>query len=261
MRVIVSHFYNEEYLLPWWLSHHSKMFDHGVLINNHSTDRSVEICRQMVPTWDIVTSENTRFEAILCDFEVMKHEARFPGAWKIALTTTEFIKSANLEALESYAVANGATAVRLAGAIMADGDPSHAPVQSCSLLDQKNRGVWESEFDFFSADITALTGPTRSRLYHCYQIGAYTPGRHGSHLPGQIAAPRELAAILWYAYSPWTALFKQRKLQIKATQSPHDIAFGWGAQHGDSLDRLEANRLKVCRYSQELYPVAPIVRR
>ena len=126
MRVIFSHFYNEEYLLPWWLSHHSKMFDHGVLINNHSTDRSVEICRQMVPTWDIVMSENTRFEAILCDFEIMKHEARFSGAWKIALNITEFIKSARSGSAGSYAVANRATAVHLAGAIMADGNPSHA---------------------------------------------------------------------------------------------------------------------------------------
>ena len=38
-------FYNEEYLLPWWLAHHTKLFDHGILINKGSTDRSVEICK------------------------------------------------------------------------------------------------------------------------------------------------------------------------------------------------------------------------
>ena len=42
---VISHFYNEEYLLPWWLAHHTKLFDHGILINKGSTDRSVEICK------------------------------------------------------------------------------------------------------------------------------------------------------------------------------------------------------------------------
>ncbi|MBJ3789276.1 glycosyltransferase family 2 protein, partial [Bacillus sp. OA1] len=44
-KTIISHFYNEEYLLPWWLMHHTKIFDHGILINRGSTDRSVEICK------------------------------------------------------------------------------------------------------------------------------------------------------------------------------------------------------------------------
>ena len=43
-------FYNEEYLLPWWLMHHTKIFDHGILINRGSTDRSVEICKLLAPT-------------------------------------------------------------------------------------------------------------------------------------------------------------------------------------------------------------------
>ena len=33
MRVVVSHFFNEAYLLPWWLRHHRDVFDHGVLID------------------------------------------------------------------------------------------------------------------------------------------------------------------------------------------------------------------------------------
>ena len=49
-RTVISHFYNEEYLLPWWLMHHTKIFDHGILINRGSTDRSVEICKLFAPT-------------------------------------------------------------------------------------------------------------------------------------------------------------------------------------------------------------------
>ncbi|MEW9106591.1 glycosyltransferase family 2 protein, partial [Paenibacillus sp.] len=51
MRILISHFYNEEYLLPWWLKHHAPLFDHGILINRGSTDRSVDICKQLVPHW------------------------------------------------------------------------------------------------------------------------------------------------------------------------------------------------------------------
>ena len=90
-RIVISHFYNEAYLLPWWLKHHREMFDHGVLIDYASTDDSVAICRELVPDWEVIPSENAHFSALLCDFEVMKHEQRFPDAWKIALNTTEFL--------------------------------------------------------------------------------------------------------------------------------------------------------------------------
>ena len=36
-KTITAVFYNEEYLLPWWLMHHKQYFDHGVLINYAST--------------------------------------------------------------------------------------------------------------------------------------------------------------------------------------------------------------------------------
>ena len=36
-RVVISHFFNEAYLLPWWLKHHREIFDHGVLIDTVET--------------------------------------------------------------------------------------------------------------------------------------------------------------------------------------------------------------------------------
>lgn len=47
---VISHFYNEEYLLPWWLNHHKNIFDNGILINYGSTDKSVEIIKSICPT-------------------------------------------------------------------------------------------------------------------------------------------------------------------------------------------------------------------
>ena len=114
-RVVISHFFNEAYLLPWWLKHHREMFDHGVLIDWSSTDGSADICRQLAPSWEVVPSENAHFAAILCDFEVMKHEARFPDAWKIALNTTEFLVAPALAHMEATLERHELTAVRLPG--------------------------------------------------------------------------------------------------------------------------------------------------
>ena len=61
MKTVISHFYNEEYLLPFWLKHHKKYFDHGILINYHSTDKSVEIIKEICPDWEIINTEYEEF--------------------------------------------------------------------------------------------------------------------------------------------------------------------------------------------------------
>jgi hypothetical protein len=62
-KTIICHFYNEEYLLPWWLNHHKKIFNDGLMINYGSTDRSVELIKQICPTWKIVDTKNEYFGA------------------------------------------------------------------------------------------------------------------------------------------------------------------------------------------------------
>ena len=61
-------------MLPWFLNHHKQIFDHGVMIDYHSTDRSVEIIKSICPAWEIVTSRNNDFQADNIDTEVMEIE-------------------------------------------------------------------------------------------------------------------------------------------------------------------------------------------
>jgi hypothetical protein len=89
-KTVTLHFYNEEYMLPWWLNHHKKYFDHGVLINYHSTDRSVEVIKEICPDWDIVTSRNQDFGVTGLDNEIMDIEANIDG-WRMSLSVTEFL--------------------------------------------------------------------------------------------------------------------------------------------------------------------------
>src|SRR5262245_52269241 len=90
MLTLISHFYNEEDLLPHWLKHHVEMFDRGVMIDYASTDNSVDVIRQLAPHWEIRQSRNHYFEAVAVDLEVMDIETACEG-WKMALNTTEFL--------------------------------------------------------------------------------------------------------------------------------------------------------------------------
>ena len=254
-RVVISHFFNEAYLLPWWLKHHREIFDHGVLIDWNSTDGSADICRQLAPNWEVVPSENAHFAAILCDFEVMKHEARFPGAWKIALNATEFLVAPELSLMEASMQQHGLTGVRLPGAIMVDDSPGQAPDPNVPLMQQKACGIWEETFDFRAQAIPGFSGPTRSRIYHRYVIGAYTPGRHASHLPGQIAGNRELGSIWWYGFSPWTEAFKARKLHIATRRDAFDKRHGLGIQHETGRAELEHRWSRLRAASAPLFPI------
>ena len=70
-KTIISNIWNEEYLLPWWLNHHKDLFDHGIIMDYQSTDSSVEIIKDICPTWEVVTPTNPH------DFSVMNNEENF----------------------------------------------------------------------------------------------------------------------------------------------------------------------------------------
>lgn len=86
---VVTHIYNEEFLLPFWIRHHLKRFDHGVVINYASTDKSKAIIENLAPTWTVIESPFADFDAAKLDELVESIEANIEGV-KIALTTTEF---------------------------------------------------------------------------------------------------------------------------------------------------------------------------
>jgi hypothetical protein len=90
MKTVMTHFYNEEYLLPWWLNHHKKYFDHGIMINYQSSDNSVNLIKEICPTWEIIDTKNDSFGAAEVDKEVMDIEKSLSG-WRIVLNTTEFL--------------------------------------------------------------------------------------------------------------------------------------------------------------------------
>lgn len=213
---VLCHFYNEEYLLPFWLKHHRSMFTHGILIDYHSTDRSVEIIRELCPTWDVRTSRNAVFQADLVDHEVMDIEACIQG-YKIALNVTEFLVASkpfdrtdlsNCFRIEAYIVIPDSTMT----------DPSD-DVQFWRPIDTL---AYQSERGY--------------RALHSHQRGCYSTGRHSTH---HLTHPIDHLFILWCGFYPWNARTIQRKLQIQHRIPDSDKACGNGHQHLWGVERME----------------------
>lgn len=235
MTTVIVHFFNEEYLLPWWLDHHRGMFDHGILIDYHSTDRSVAICRHMVPNWEIRTSRNANFDAVACDQEVMEIEQSISG-WKIALNVTEFLCCNDLRWMVGAAQQQNHRALKTRGVVMVDppGFDYAPPTPGLPLVRQRFHGYFE--------DIHHVPQPPpfRSRLLHAHPNGAYTPGRHTTAHPG-VPYVNGLM-LLWFGFSPWTEENLRRKLQIQTRIPESDKKLGRGYQHIADAAKLETMR-------------------
>ena len=222
MRTLISHFYNEEYLLPFWIKHHRDIFDNAILINYKSTDNSVHLIKKLAPsTWKIVDSTNENFDAHLCDLEVMQYEKMFDG-WKMALNVTEFFVCPNLELIEQECKKNNLNGFRTSGLVIVDNQDGSEINPNISLTDQKRFGFLESSFDFDAEKLQWYTGPSRSRIYHRCKSGMYFPGRHKSFLP-KIPHTINSAYTMWYGFSPWNQEFLKRKIQISQRLNPDDI--------------------------------------
>ncbi|HEX8845209.1 MAG TPA: glycosyltransferase family 2 protein [Pyrinomonadaceae bacterium] len=229
MLTLLSHFYNEELLMPYWLKHHYPLFDHGVLIDYASTDRSVEIARELAPGWEIIASRNEDFAAVACDAEVMEIERRFSG-WKICLNTTEFLVYPGLrEFLASFERENPEIpAAALTGYIVLADPPRGRwnPLNpELPLLQQCHYGVHD------------LAGSLRRwRYVHRAPDGAYAVGRHDTAHAWRSAPDGGIAHFL---YAPWPEA-RARKLQIQRRMTESDRQLGLGFHHFVTPQELDS---------------------
>ena len=210
---LVSHIYNEEYLLPFWLQHHKTIFKDAIIIDYNSTDRSCDIIREYCPNWKIIKSQNTTFDAHAADNEVMRIESSVE-CYKIVLNITEFFLISN-------------------HVIVEDG-------LNCFNIPMLNAASSKEDFfpktlkDFFSG-IEKISYKTSniyrgaSRFLHNYKTGEYTTGRHHTNL--NISKHEIPALIIWVGMYPWNTRTIQRKMQIKHKISEHDKKHGLGNQH------------------------------
>lgn len=249
MRTVLTHFHNEEYLLPWWLKHHVHLFDYGIMINHGSTDSSVDIIREIAPHWRIVNSRLTQFDAFLTDFEIMQYEQELPQSWKIALTITEFLMPAiDLTLIENAIIAKGLTGAGGLGYYCIDKFPDSMPTYEKPLFTQKHHGYKEVD----KLDVLNLQVPVISRFYHNHTTGMYTPGRHRSYNPDHRAVANQLM-IFKCSYMPWNKITKARKTQFTNKIPSHDLRFRFSNHHVRNLDELNADYNKLLPLADDLF--------
>ena len=231
-KTILTHFYNEEYLLPWWLEHHKKHFDWGVLINYGSTDRSVEIIKDICPEWKVVDSINDWFDARMCDREVMQYERQIPG-WKITLNVTEFL-------VGDFSVLNEKLdqELKIPCTVMVDDDPNNQASYSVPLIEQKRFGVPFNE-----------GGSTlrRSRCIHNKKEVQYPLGRHFE------SYDNESLRVLWYGWAPYNEELKRRKLQVQTRIPESDKAQGYGREHIVTSEELDKQYLQLKKRTVDVF--------
>lgn len=221
MKILLTHIFNEEYLLPWWLNHHRNYFDHGIIIDYNSNDRSLDIIREYCPTWDIIQSKNSEFGAYVIDEEIKEYEDKYPdGVWKVTLTVTEFL-------IGKYD-------------ILLENLPSTQYLIPClyfidSISNRKalndNIPLWEQLYNGIPISDSMVI--RRARSLHNYNI-SYPVGRHfDSYNTNNFI-------IFNYGFAPMTEEFIQRKLQIQHKIPQFDKNNGLGTSHtyfGQGLDK------------------------
>jgi len=226
--IILSSFYNEEYLLPWWLEHHKKIFEHGVLVNYFSTDKSIEIIKKICPTWEIRNTKNKDWDFAKNDEEWMEIEKEFDD-YKIILTTTEFLMG--VPELKKELTAYAIPMIR-----MVDISPENIPTYNKPLVEQKNVGI-------------ANYRKNKHRFLHNYATGKYSIGRHKTE--HKITSCSEV--IYKYVFSPWTEEFIERKLQMGNYMSKNDKENGRGRHHTLNRKQLEKRYEKSLKNNSLLH--------
>ena len=237
-KTIFSHFYNEEYLLPWWLKHHREIFDHGVMINYASTDSSVDIIRDLCPTWEIVDSINHVFDATIIEREIENYELHHKG-WKMVLNTTEFIIG-DFKKLDDYDLQ---AELICKCHIMVDSEENEfrEPDKNLSLLKTRTNGI-----DLTLKHSEDFSKDRGCRLIHKNDEYRYPLGRHYHE------SNTDLFHVLWYGYSPFTERLLERKLQIKDRIPLDNIKRKLGFEHMYPREKMIEEMKRYQRSSNDM---------
>jgi nucleoside-diphosphate-sugar epimerase len=218
---VLSHIYNEEYLLPTWLDYHKRIFDDGIIIDYNSTDRSLEIVKKICPHWKIIKSVNKDFEAVKVDQEVMEIENTIEG-YKIALNTTEFLISTKRL---DFILKENMYAIKPLSVARTDVKEITSTKDFINNMTQFNYN-WRSGY----------------RYIHNYPNGNYDIGRHGTF---HAAIKTDEIYIAWVGFYPWNKYILNRKLQIQTQIPLSDKKQFRGKEHITDIDisNREASRI------------------
>ena len=253
--MLISHFYNEAMLLPFWIAHHAPLFDHAILIDCNSTDGSAELVRKLAPpSWTVIPSSTvSQFGARTLDAQVEQQERLFPNDWHLALTVTEFLIHPRFrETLATFDAGlpkakhdKAYPKIRALPMLPTVGDDSRSPLRRFeSLPIQRSMYLWEKAWNprTFARHINGGNPPWR-RYMHTGEIkGAiYEAGRHGiTPAYSSRIVPHMDGFVMKYTGSPWPESM-MRHMQTGHNISEDDRKQGLGNQHLNGMDYTKLN--------------------
>jgi len=248
---VISHIYNEEYLLPFWLEHHSNIFDHGIIIDYCSTDNSIEIIKRFCPTWEIIKTKNLNndgtpnFQAVLIDIEVSEIEKNING-FRIALNTTEFL----------FLTKNKSEVINSLSKNL------YYYIDSYSVLSEKINFYPKNAVEFLD-NIKLVSKNNRPgviphRILHSDTSIQYKLGRHGVYNgtnETRIFDNLNNFFILWTGFYPYNEAIFKRKLQIQYNIPNSDKIQKFGFQHIINYEELKNKFCNEINCSTEIYNI------
>lgn len=222
---LLCHFYNEEYLLPFWIRHHLPLFDRAILVNYNSTDSSKSIIKKLAPDWEIVDSRNEFFGAEEVDREIEDLE-RTVGGWTICLNTTEFLLCNDYP---RYLVNEGHMAYGIQQyCVVGNGEPKNQEEFYSGLMNGSIKNGYGHRF--------------MHKIKHVHGHW-YEPGRHGLRYSPVFGTPNMFIAHC--RFYPWNEKFIKRKLQIASRIPQKDIDRKFGFQHMWTREEMEREKAMV----------------
>lgn len=222
-RTIVSNFYNEEYLLPWFLKHHREVFHHGIMINYGSTDSSCELIQELCPTWEIINTKNKYWNPIPIDQEIIEIESSIEN-WKTHLNVTEFM-------IGNYSILNEnkQEQILVPNICFIDKHRNDDLTYDLPLHKQRTDGYafWDNEGKCL--DIRCARSIHKRNVNYLSETGG--AGRH------YLQYTTDELVIFYYGYCPFNEKGINRKLSFGAKMPPDATL---GLHHKFPRDQLES---------------------
>ena len=219
---LVTHIFNEELLLPYYIHHYAHMIDHAVVLDYASTDRSREIVYRNAPDqWVVQESRNALFDALDVDEEVIDCERKFePSSWKMTPTITEYFMCPNMfTALTKH---KDAGHHGIMSPLYAPNGKDEIPFEPLYPLAIQRSQIIDPQLFVFNSH-----GMHRTYMSHNY----YGPGRHDICVENVV----QDFYYLKFKFTPWPdSLDRQDQMKSKLAQ----LRNGFGAHHYYSREQI-----------------------
>ena len=180
---------NEEYILPYFLRHYETFADKIFVIDDHSTDKTVEIAKEcskvVVSTFDYPESENYDDYFSECFTKKYKEESRGIADWVIRVDADELIYDKDdIKLILEEQKKKGSKVLKSSGYMMVS---KELPDTEGQIYDQCKKGMRIRSYD-------------KTVIFNPELDVTFTKGRHFIELPEGVVATRTSILLLHYRY-------------------------------------------------------------